>query len=250
MEVAIAVFIFLMLVFLFYARMATKESILIIFTLIAFRFNVPYLVPLLVGLYFPVTAIIPVTLGVFIYAQRGIINMYMAPTAAATAADRQFTEILTELPSAFSEVFGKLIGSMASTSTWLFSALIFAMVIVLVHCVSRQSIDFSKEIAIGLGCVMTIFGYIISALFAGGSDNIAVVIFGTVICGIIAFVVKFFDGVLDYQRAESVQFEDDNNYYHVRIVPKVIMTKAQRSVKRIRPQLPQNPLGDDEENDE
>ncbi|MCL2456591.1 MAG: hypothetical protein FWD19_03490, partial [Defluviitaleaceae bacterium] len=58
MEVAVAVLIFLLLVFLFYARMATKESILIIFTLIAFRFNIPYLVPLLAGLYFPVTAVI------------------------------------------------------------------------------------------------------------------------------------------------------------------------------------------------
>jgi len=33
-----------------------------------------------------------------------------------------------------------------------------------------------------------------------------------------------------------VQFEDDNNFYHVRIVPKVMLTKSQRIVKRIRPQ--------------
>jgi hypothetical protein len=71
-------------------------------------------------------------------------------------------------------------------------------------------------------------------------------ILGTIICGVIAVIIRFFDGILDYQRAESVQFEDDNNYYHVRIIPKVIMTKSQRSVKRIRPQLPTNPLEDDE----
>jgi hypothetical protein len=254
MEVAVAVLIFLMLVFLFYARMATKESILIIFTLIAFRFNIPYLVPLLAGLYFPVTAVIPVTLGVFIYAQTGIINLHTTPTVAAVsnAADRDLTEIIAELPGAFSEVYETLIVGMASTSSWLFSAIIFAMVIVLVHFVSRQAIDFAKEIAIGLGCVMTIFGYIIYVLFTSGGGaavNIGVMIFGTVVCGLIAVVVRFFDSVLDYQRAESVQFEDDNNYYHVRVVPKIIMTKAQRSVKRIRPQLPENPLENEDEAD-
>ncbi|MCL2048720.1 MAG: hypothetical protein FWG87_08330 [Defluviitaleaceae bacterium] len=254
MEVAIAVFIFLMLVFLFYARMAKKESILIIFTLLAFRYNVPYLVPLLAGLYFPITAVIPVTIGVFIYAQTGIINMLMAPAAVASAAapDRDLTEILTELPSAFSDVYQTLMASMASTHSWLFTALIFAMVIVLVYFVSKQAIDYAKEIALGLGCVMIIFGYIISVLSASGSGivNIGAMIFGTIVCGIIAFVVKFFDVVLDYQRAESVQFEDDSNYYHVRIVPKIIMTKAQRSVKRIRPQLPENPLEDYNEDSE
>ncbi|MCL2456257.1 MAG: hypothetical protein FWD19_01755, partial [Defluviitaleaceae bacterium] len=178
----------------------------------------------------------------------GILKMHTSPAAAtvSAAADRDLTEILTELPGAFSEVYETLIGGMASTSSWLFSAIIFAMVIVLVHFVSRQSIDFAKEIAIGLGCVMTIFGYIISVLFASGSVDIGVMIFGTIICGVIAVIVRFFDSVLDYQRAESVQFEDDNNYYHVRVVPKIIMTKAQRSVKRIRPQLPENPLENDD----
>lgn len=242
LEVAIAVLVFLMLVFLFYARMATKESVLIIFTLIAFRFNVPYLVPLVVGLYFPVTAVIPVTIGVFVFAQTDGFFRLLSPVAVTAAEDREFTEILTELPGAFSEVYTTIMGSFSATQAWLFTAIIFAMVIVLVHFVSRQAIDFAKEIAIGLGCVMIIFGFIVSVLFASGSVNIGTMILGTVVCGIIAVIIRFFDGILDYQRAESIQFEDDNNFYHVRIVPKVIMTKSQRSVKRIRPQLPENPL--------
>jgi len=248
-QVAAAVFIFLMLVFLFYARMATKESILIIFTILAFHYNVPYLLPIVAGLYFPVTAVIPVTVGVFVHAQIDGLFRIMAPTpvTAAAAADRDITEILTELPGAFSEVYTTVMGGFASTDTWIFTAIIFAMVLVLVHFVSRQAIDYSKEIAIGLGCVMMIFGFIISVLFADGSDNIGLVILGTVVCGLIACLIRFFDGILDYQRAEAVQFEDDNNFYHVKVVPKVIMTKSQRSVKRIRPQLPENPLEKQEE---
>jgi hypothetical protein len=199
-------------------------------------------VPIVAGLYFPVTAVIPVTVGVFIHAQMEGLNRLMAP-AASSAADRNVTEILTELQGAFSEVYVALAGSFASMDSWLYMAIIFAMVTVLVHFVSRQSIDFSKEIAIGLGCVMMVFGFIISVLFASDSVNIGMMMLGTILSGILAIIIKFFDGILDYQRAESVQFEDDNNYYHVKIVPKVIMTKSQRSVKRIRsPQFPENPL--------
>ncbi|MCL2225147.1 MAG: hypothetical protein FWB96_09315 [Defluviitaleaceae bacterium] len=246
-QVAAAVFIFLMLIFLFYARMATRESILIIFTILAFHFNVPYLLPIMAGLYFPITSVIPITLGVFIHAQIDGLLRLMAPTAAtAAAADRDLTEILTELPGAFSEVYTTIMSSFASTDAWIFTTIIFAMVIVLVHFVSRQAIDYAKEMAIGLGCVMMIFGFIISVLFSDSSANIGIVILGTVVCGLIAGIVRFFDGILDYQRAETVQFEDDNNFYHVKVVPKVIMTKSQRSVKRIRPQLPEDPLEQDD----
>lgn len=249
MEAAIAVFIFLFLIFLFYARMATKESIIIIFTLIAFRFNIPYVIPLVVGLYFPVTAVIPVTLGVFIHAQFAGLSRLMAPGAAAIPADladREIIEVLGELPGAFSDVYSTIMGSFAQTHEWIFTAIVFAMVIVLVYFVSRLSIDFSKEIAIGLGCVMMVFGFIISVIINTGATSIGPMILGTLVCGFLAVIIKFFDGILDYQRAESVQFEDDENYYHVRIVPKVIMTKSQRSVKRIRPQLPENPLEGEE----
>ena len=236
-ELAVAVFVFLMFVFLFYARMAPRESILILLTIIAFNFNVPYIVPIIAGLYFPVTAVIPVTLGVFINAQIPIAFGLMSPVpVVAAAGEAGMLDLLEDLPGRFSEVYSALMSSLAVTQTWLFTAVIFAMVIILVHFVSRQAIDYAKEIAIALGCVMTIFGFIVAVLVTDAQVSIGIMIMGTLVCGVIAAVVRFFDGVLDYQRAESVQFEDDNNYYHVRVVPKVIMTKSQRVVKRIRPQ--------------
>ncbi|MCL2286983.1 MAG: hypothetical protein FWC32_11565 [Firmicutes bacterium] len=236
-EIAVAVFVFLLFVFAFYARMAPKESILILFTILAFHFNVPYLIPILAGLYFPITAIIPITVGVFVNAQIPILFglVQHSPTTAGAMADMEIADILTELPEAFSVVYETLVHSLAVTHTWLFTAVVFAMVIVLVHFISRLSIDYAKEIAIALGCVMNIFGFIVAVLIAGESANIGLVIIMTILCGILAGLVRCFDAILDYQRAESVQFEDDNNFYHVRIVPKVILSKSQRVVKRIRP---------------
>ena len=236
-EVAIAVFLFMLFVFVFYIRMAPKESILILFTIIAFHFNVPYLLPIIVGLYLPVTSILPITVGVFINAQIPVMFGILAPgPLTANIADMEIADILTELPEAFGVVHETLMRTLQGTEGWLFIAVIFAMVILLVHFVSRLAIDYSKEIAIALGCVMNIFGLIIAVMMTDANVNIGSTIVFTILCGLIAMLVRCFDSILDYQRAESVQFEDDNNYYHVRIVPKIVMTKSKRVVKRIRPQ--------------
>ncbi|MCL2273446.1 MAG: hypothetical protein FWC16_00815, partial [Defluviitaleaceae bacterium] len=229
-ELAAIVFLFLLFIFLFYARMAPRESFLIIFTIIAYQFNVPYLIPLLVGLYFPVTAIIPVTIGVFLNAKIPVVNDLMQPQA--TLVDVELTDLPSLLPEIFSDVYATLISSLA-LSEWLIAAVVFALVIILVHVASRQAIDFAKEVAIGLGCVMLIFGFIMSVMVASDTISIGSVIIWTIISGILAMLVRFFDSVLDYNRAESVQFEDDDNYYHVRIVPKVVV--ARPKARRPRP---------------
>ena len=234
-EVAAAVFVFLLLIFLFYGRMAVKESYIILLTVLAFSFNVPYLVPLLVGLYFPVTAIIPVVIGVFISVQIPVVFSLMG-TIVIDFADMELVDRITELPGVFTEAYSAIISSMFASHSWVFVAVTFAMVVIVVYFVSRQAIDYSKEIAIGLGCIMTIFGFILLSVNTEETVPILSTILWVLLCGIIAIVIRLFDSVLDYQRAESVQFEDDNNYYHVRIVPKVIMTKSKRVVRRIRPQ--------------
>ena len=235
-EVAVAVFLFLLFIFLFYGRMAVKESYIILLVVLAFSFNIPYLIPLIVGLYFPITAIIPIVIGVFISAHIPVVfNLVTAPTTTIDLAELDIPDLVTELPGMFTEAYTNIFTSLTASITWVFVAVVFAMVTIVVYFVSRQAIDYAKEIAIGLGCAMTIFGFILLSMRTDEAIQIAPMIMWTIVCGIIAIVVRLFDSVLDYQRAESVQFEDDNNYYHVRVVPKVIMTKPKRVVRRIRP---------------
>ena len=237
LEIAVAVFLFAMFIFLFYARMAPKESILILLTILAFHFNVPYLTPIIVGLYFPITAIIPVVVGVFVHAQIPMLEGLVASASVVGTgmADMEITELIAEMPEAFSVVYEALIRSLTMTQNWLFTAVVFAMVVLLVHFISKLAIDFAKEVAIALGCVMNIFGFVVAAFVAGANVNILSVIGLTLLSGVLVLIIRCFDAILDYNRAETVQFEDDDNFYHVRIVPKVIISKPQRVVKRIRP---------------
>jgi hypothetical protein len=207
-EIAAVVFVFLLLIYLFYARMAAKESILILFTVVAFHFNIPYLLPLVIGLYFSPAAIIPVAIGVFINSHIPVVKS-LALTTRSTAGLE-----LTEIPETFAELYTVVLSNLTATQSWLFIAFVFAMVIIVVHIVSRLSIDFSKELSLLLGCILTIFGFIMAILVAGEDTSVGNVIFGTLFCTLIAGFIRLFDPILDYQRAESVQFEDENNYYY------------------------------------
>ena len=237
LEIAAVIFVFLSCVLLFYARMAAKESILIILTVIAYHFGVPYIIALIAGMYFSVTAIIPVAIGLFIaYFIPEIDNMLLLTQTADLN--------ILEMPDAFADVYQALINSINASDSWMFIAVLFAMVIILVHVISRMSIDFAKEIAIGLGCAIMIFGYIMASIMNIVDVSLVTVIIMTVLSGLLAEFARLFDPILDYQRAESVQFEDDNNYYYVRVVPKIQLTKPKRVVKRIRP------LPEEEEDEE
>ena len=45
-------------------------------------------------------------------------------------------------------------------------------------------------------------------------------------------MVRFFFSV-DYSRSENLQFEDDEYYYYVKAVPKLSVTRSEKTVKRI-----------------
>jgi predicted lipid-binding transport protein (Tim44 family) len=98
------------------------------------------------------------------------------------------------------------------------------MVIIMVYVISRLAIDYAKELAIGLGCAAIIFGHLMASAFGGISVSMGQIILMTVICGALAWLGRFFDPMLDYKRAEYVQFQDDDNYYYVRLIPKIQMT--------------------------
>jgi len=249
LELAIALFICLLAIFLFYARLAPKESILILITVLAFNFNIPFIVPIFVGMYFTATAIIPVAIGVFVNAQIPVLlaqaNRVGALAQMAELEEIDLVDLLTELPAAFMDIYDTLMVNVLGSREWIFTAVIFVMVILLVYFICRQALDNAKEIAIIAGCVMIIFGFVVITIFIGDAPGIGGVIIGTLISGVIAYIIKFFDTILDYSRAESVQFEDDVNFYHVKIVPKVTVTKATRSIRTIRSGTP-NPDEDED----
>ena len=73
-------------------------------------------------------------------------------------------------------------------------------------------------------------------LFLDLNVSIMGVIVGTLISLVLTFALQFFIFSVDYTRTEYVQFEDDEYYYYVKAVPKMVVAAPEKKVKRINPQ--------------
>jgi len=220
-EVAAFVFLLLFCVIVFYARLQPKRSMLIIALIIGYYFKIPYAVVLFAGLYFGFDSIIPVAIGTFIYQ---FIPVFGDLTKASVASAPAVFDIFS-IPDRFLSVYGDFYASLTSGANmgWIYSAFWFAMVIVATRIISRLSFPRSKEIAVVSGGAFSVVCGAIGILTGGVNINIFGLLVSTLFSVIIILGVRFFDGVLAYEKAERVQFEDEDNYYYVKIVPKLII---------------------------
>ena len=221
-EIAILTILFLLCLLFFYVRLAPKESILILFTIAAFHFKIPYLVPLLAGLYFSVTALIPIGIGVFLWTMLPVLKeiLKVSETAGLNVMD---------MPRTLSVLMPTLLSSLLSNQEWIFTAFIFAMVVLAVYGISRINLDYSKDISVALGAILTIVSFVIAHVLADMDVDVFNTVFFVILSALITEIVRFFDIVLDYSRSERVEFEDEENYYFVKVVPKILVKKRNRT---------------------
>jgi len=90
----------------------------------------------------------------------------------------------------------------------------------------------AKDIALGLGAFIGLVSMIMIVAVAEVPLTMVGIIVGSLVSVGLVFVAKFFDNVVDYARVERVKFDDDDNVYYVKIVPKV---KAAASTKQPSP---------------
>lgn len=221
---AILMFILLTILYLAFMRLFPKEGLLTLVTLMAFAINVPLILPIIVGLLGGYICIVMMIIGVIVW--------FMVPelTAVIQTTTLNKSEIVDLATSVSKTDFNALLMDEKMLSV----VVVFFIVFSVVYIIRKQSIDYAPYIAIGVGMVVNILGFGLAILFF---DDIGMkmgsIILWTVIGGIVAVVVQFFSVALDYQRSEVVQFEDDDNYYYVKVVPKINVKVKHTTVKHV-----------------
>jgi len=234
LEVAFFVFLLLVLLIVFYARLAPRESVLILAMVMGFYFRMPYAVVLIAGLYFGITSMIPVILGTAVW--------YFFPffTNLAATVDVVTDFDLLELPITFMEVFAQIFSQLTTDFNWIVLGFVFAMIVLATHLISRISINYNKDIAIGVGTIVGMICMTMVVLVIDIDMSVGGIFLSSIASALLVWIVKFFEGVQDYKRVERVAFDDDDNYYYVKIVPKVtaeqgpapVVNKPQRPPKK------------------
>lgn len=219
-EVGATAVLILLLIYLIYFRFAPKDGYSAVLTTILYRLNIPFVMPIAVGLVKSIQSVIAVVCGtVVFYFLDGIRRSATELTAVASET--------TEKASKINVTIGQLLGN----KEMYLVICAFVLTTVVVWTVRRLKMDHAWTIAIVLGTVVQFASLFIGYVILGISEKTAVLIIGNAVALLVGFVLEFMLMNLDYSRTERVQFEDDDYYYYVKAVPKKMVASEEKTVK-------------------
>ena len=201
---------------LVYFRFSPRDTIILLLMPVAYAVNLHYLIPILAGLVFGPGAAVPVVFGLLftkyvLLVEGNLPSLAVPEGAAAIAGERIITN------------FRGLVDGMTGDRPMIILAAIFAVTVIVVCFIRRLAIVNAWMIAITAGCIIELIGLLIGDMRYGTGINLANVFVGIVFSFVLAQIVRFFIFNVDYLRIENVQFEDEDYYYYVKAVPKVMV---------------------------
>lgn len=197
-----------------------KWSYMVVIMPFLYVLEIPYVIPILLGLIAGPVSIFVSIAGVVIYYFTIILKEAVALNAGAS---------VEEILSVCQFVIDKLLGN----QEMFLAIIVFTIVTFIVYFIRKIPFSYSFETAILVGLIVTILGFLIGQGKIESQESIGWMLMGTVISGIILYVIWFFRLSLDYKKMEQLQFEDDDYYYYVKAVPKVKVMMGNKKVKKL-----------------
>lgn len=219
-ECAIVVFAILLVMFLLFLRFSPKDTLVLLLTPVFFMLKIPFAIPIALGLLSGPASIVSVSFGVII----SYLIEYTENNATAIMAMDSET-MITKLRF----VMDGLIGNKAM----IYTAVAFAVTLLVVYAIRRMSMDYAWTVATISGVLADVVILLIGDLLLDLNYSLLGIILGSVVAGLICYALQFFSFYVDYKRSEHLQFEDDEYYYYVKAVPKIVVATPDKRVKKI-----------------
>lgn len=204
--------ILIALLILFY-RFTPKLAVITLVTPIAFALKIPFAIPIIVGIIVPPYGIIATICGtVSYYILHGGKNLaFNVKAGSSTNAIMEQLSVFMKKVIINKEMFLYMI--------------MFVIICFVVYAVKRGESEYAYTIAIVVGAIVAFFGVIVGKYALGINAFVFVSLLGIVIGAGIAYIAKVFVFNVDYKKTKKIQYEDDEFYYFVRVVPKVSVTE-------------------------
>ena len=193
---------------LLYFRFVPKDAIILLLAPVAFRLDIPLLIPLTTGLLCGPVSAISVVCGLISWQFIHIVSTSIEPMKNSAA-----TSLLDVLQTMPQELVSRDIILMMIT---------FVVIMLVVTVIRKLLSSHSWEIAIIVGSVLYVFLMMTGSGILETEIETSALIFGTVVSALAALLLEFFFYNADYSGSEYLQFEDDKYYYHVKVVPKIL----------------------------
>ena len=213
------VFVF---IYLIYFRFSPRYGYNAVLMPVCFKLGIPYVVPIGSGLLGELYSVVSVVCGSAVYFfLKGVHEnetMLSSTSDASASGTSRITIALNQL--------------LMNKEMFLVIA-IFAIATIVVYIIRRLDIDNAWTIAWISGILFETIGLVSGYLLLGIPGKIIGVFLGGVVSAMIALALQFMFFNVDYTRTERLQFEDDEYYYYVKAVPKVVITGSDKQVKHI-----------------
>ena len=193
---------------------------------ILFLWKIPFLIPLVVGVTGVLSGFVSVGSGVIIFYLLQFLSRnleYLTAPEGDTLVQRLFF----------------LLKGMAEHPQMITVMLCFCLTTLVVYLISRLKVDYAPQIAVGFGALLD--PLLLAGIFdflrrPAGPESL---IWGSLISLPVALIISLLHRFLNYAKTENVQFEDDEYYYYVKAVPKVVLSVRDRKPEAAAAETPE-----------
>lgn len=227
-ELAAIISILIIILLVLFLRFTPEQGIFLLLVPIAFFLKIPYVIPLVAGLVCTPTSIVSTSFGTIIYFLMDTVSKNSTAIANISKTANGSKEEIGAVNSISTTII--------SNPNLYLTLVTFAVTIAVVYAIRRKSVDHSWKIAIIVGSIIELVLFLVGGFIFKIESSLLLVILGTVVSFVIAFILQMFLFSVDYTRTENTQFEDDEYYYYVKAVPKINVTAPEMNVKRINAQ--------------
>lgn len=223
MECAIVVLVLFLLMFLLYFKFSPRDTLAVLLTPICFALHIPYVVPLAAGFIGTPLSAISVSGGVIVYYVLNYIKLN-----SSTLGNLEADSVVQK--------FKYVVDGIINNKAMLVTVIAFSITVIVVYLIRRLSADYSWRIAAIAGVITNVIIILFGDFFMDLNVSIIGTILGNLISILLIMILQFFIFSVDYSRTEFVQFEDDEYYYYVKAIPKMMIATPEKKIKRINPQ--------------
>lgn len=213
-ETAAIMFAALIMVLIFSASAFPKESAIIPAVIIGFYLGVPYIAVLVGAAVFGIGCIIPVCGGCAAYYL-----LHNVPELVKLSSGEGFN--LMGSMDSFINIFTAMAERFKTDMSWIWYCVIFAAAVIAFYLIKRFMPKLNEVYASLTGGVIIVIGMTVSSITGNITVNIAAAVILSVVSAAIAAAVIWLMRPLDYRSMQYVEFEDEYNYYKVKVIPKI-----------------------------
>lgn len=204
-----------------YMRFAPKTGIIALIIPVCYSMEIIYAIPILLGVLVGPAAIVPAIFGIILYSfQTGLMDV---SNMLSTVTDEEEAV----------QGYQYIIDLFVDNKIMLLMFVVFACVITITYVIYRLSFAHSWIVAMVVGGILNVVLFLVGSVTMVVDVELSSVLGGSLVGVLLAVIVQFCKGIVDYQQTEHLQFEDDEYYYYVKAVPKMTVSEVNKSVKHI-----------------